>query len=376
MILVSVLSFIVFFTYFFLGGALFSQAIHRQQTALFYLTASFIFRAFLFLGPSLLIYNVPIKWSLWITGPIKVILLPLTFLFIEKLIKNENRIRINNLWHFLPFIIDCILTFYVALFHADEVIRRDPMQENIFGLTWEGNFFYTLVATTARAISLIQAIIYSVIMVPRLRKFNLSQKLELSLVNYRFYYWTKGIILLFILAGFFEGAALVGVYQYKLAFSIWILFLILNALYLFIYVYIFHPDKISPNQSASALPDAPRIKGQMKAVVPSGEWLRVFIERELFLNPELTLQKTSTELNIAKYKLSQLIKDEGHPNFYCFVNYYRIEKSKALLKELPDYHILESVIEDAGFKSRSTFFRVFKETTGVTPGIFWKESRQ
>lgn len=62
-------------------------------------------------------------------------------------------------------------------------------------------------------------------------------------------------------------------------------------------------------------------------------------------------------------------------SFYSFVNFYRVEKSKVLLKLIPDTYVIESIIEESGFNSRSTFFRVFKEFTGETPGHFLQNNK-
>lgn len=373
---VSILSFIVFFIYFFLGGALFSFAINRKQKALIYLTASFILRAFLALGPSLMVYNVPIKWSAWITGPIKVSLIPLTFLFLEYLFNAERKFKTRDLLHFIPFALDYILTIYVVTYHIDDVVRRTPVQENLFGMSWNGNFYYTLLATTARAISLLQAVFYSVIILSRIRSQIAWQKFEYSQLDYRFSRWTKGVYILFVLAGFFEGAAILGIYQYASGFLVWILFLIFNAFYLFLYVVVFPPERVKLIRALPTPTETTNLSEQNKISEENKVWLHEFIARELFLDPELSLQKTCFELTVPKHILPQLIKDEGHPNFYSLVNHYRVEKSKELLEKLSNAQVVESVISDSGFKSRSTFFRVFKETTGMTPGEFWQEKKE
>lgn len=373
---VSVLSFIVFFVYFFLGGALFSLALNRRQKALIYLTASFILRAILALGPSLIIYNVPLNWSVWITGPIKVSLIPLTFLFLEHLFSTERKFKARDLLHFVPFLLDFVLTICVAFYHAEEVVNRTPGQENLFGLSWQGNFYYTLLATTARAISLLQAVFYSAIILLRIRSQITLQKTEHSQLNEHFFWWTKGVYILYVFSGILEGAAILGIYQFASGFLAWVLFLLFNALYLFFYVVNFPPEKINQHQEFPTVPQKNKMPVPEETVEKRQEWLHNFITRELFLDAELSLQKTCIELNIPKHKLPQLIKNEGHPNFYSFVNHYRVEKSKVLLATLSSSQVVESVVSDAGFKSRSTFFRVFKETTGVTPGDYWRKTRQ
>lgn len=372
---VSVFSFIIFFTYFFLGGALFSLTINRRQKALIFLTASFILRAIWALGPSLMIYNVPIKWTAWITGPIKVSLIPLTFLFLEYLIDSDKKFGKRNMVHFIPVLLNFIFTIFIASGHAGEIAQRTSSQANLFGISWQGNFYYTLLATTARAICLFQALFYSGVILSRIRHQLGNRNTEHPSANHRFLLWTKGIYFLFVITGLFEGAALLGIYQFAAGFMAWILFLIFNAFYLFIYVVLFKPATPSRFHAQTKQPAPNKLPVNHHKEVVSKEWLKQFISRELFLNPDLSLQETCFELAVQKHKLPQLIKDEGYPNFYSFVNHYRIEKSKELLMQLSSTQVIESIIADSGFKSRSTFFRVFKDNTGITPGEYWHQQR-
>ncbi|WP_073170660.1 helix-turn-helix domain-containing protein [Tangfeifania diversioriginum] len=92
-----------------------------------------------------------------------------------------------------------------------------------------------------------------------------------------------------------------------------------------------------------------------------------FKENEYYLDPDISLQELAGKLNISKHKLSKIIKDEGYDNFYVLINHFRIQKSKILLSKMPNNHVIESVVTESGFKSRSTFYRVFKDSTGLTP---------
>jgi AraC-like DNA-binding protein len=169
--------------------------------------------------------------------------------------------------------------------------------------------------------------------------------------------------------GVFDGAAIFGVYQTALGFISWFVFLIINAFFFLLFVLLFSDQDIAIEVS---------VNNDLVKEEPSEVkccWKKQFAELELFLYSDLTLQKTSVELNIPKYRLTQLIREEGFDSFYSFVSHYRVEKSKTLLRKLPDLHVIESVIQDSGFKSRSTFFRVFKEFAGITPGQYIKKAQ-
>ena len=66
--------------------------------------------------------------------------------------------------------------------------------------------------------------------------------------------------------------------------------------------------------------------------------------------------------------LSQIINDSLQKNFFDFINFYRIEESKNYLSDskYKKLNILE-VLYEVGFNSKSTFNKVFKEHTGLTP---------
>lgn len=99
-----------------------------------------------------------------------------------------------------------------------------------------------------------------------------------------------------------------------------------------------------------------------------------FMEAEKpYLDEELSLQKLSLLMNISTHQLSQTINQKLNTNFYKFVNAYRIEEVKKKLKdpEFEKYSILGIAFE-SGFNSKSTFNKIFKEETGLTPSEFKK----
>lgn len=95
-------------------------------------------------------------------------------------------------------------------------------------------------------------------------------------------------------------------------------------------------------------------------------------EKELFLNPNLTLDETAKELGISKHILSQYLNEKLGKSFTIFINEYRIERAKSILKTKNNYTI-EGVGYNSGFNSKSSFFTSFKKITGQTPFEFQKK---
>ena len=97
-------------------------------------------------------------------------------------------------------------------------------------------------------------------------------------------------------------------------------------------------------------------------------------EQQPFKNSKFTLKELSVISGISENKLSGLFKKRGE-NFYRFVNKYRVEEAKRLLRQ-PNYlkYTIEIIGEDAGFNSRASFFHTFKKLTGRTPQKFREET--
>jgi AraC-like DNA-binding protein len=67
-----------------------------------------------------------------------------------------------------------------------------------------------------------------------------------------------------------------------------------------------------------------------------------------------------------------LLNDNLGKSFALFINEYRIEEAKHLLKENNSF-TLEAIGFEAGFSSKSTFYATFKKVTGQTPSEFKKQ---
>ncbi len=102
------------------------------------------------------------------------------------------------------------------------------------------------------------------------------------------------------------------------------------------------------------------------------EKINIIKDKELYLNPNLTLDETAKELKISKHLLSQFLNEKLGKSFSNLIKEYRIEKAKQLLASEKNYTI-EDLGYDSGFTSKSTFFTAFKKSTGVTPAEYQKK---
>lgn len=87
-----------------------------------------------------------------------------------------------------------------------------------------------------------------------------------------------------------------------------------------------------------------------------------------YLNPELNLSDLAKLANMSRSQLSEVINTGFNKNFNDFVNTYRVEAFKAMLKENKHEQLsLLGIAQNCGFNSKATFNRVFKKLTNHSP---------
>jgi AraC-like DNA-binding protein len=88
-------------------------------------------------------------------------------------------------------------------------------------------------------------------------------------------------------------------------------------------------------------------------------------ERQLFLQPTLTLSELSIIIGTNTTYLSNTINDSFGGNFHALVNHYRVNHAKKLLRE--GQTPLSDIPQKSGFASKSAFYAAFQKEEGLTP---------
>ncbi|MFK8010057.1 MAG: helix-turn-helix domain-containing protein [Saprospiraceae bacterium] len=100
-------------------------------------------------------------------------------------------------------------------------------------------------------------------------------------------------------------------------------------------------------------------------------------EKALYRNPDFNMDQLAKEINLSKGYLSQIINVIEKKNFFEFVNDYRIADVKEKLANKSfDHFSIVAIAMESGFKSKSSFYNVFKKATGITPSEFRKKARK
>jgi len=99
--------------------------------------------------------------------------------------------------------------------------------------------------------------------------------------------------------------------------------------------------------------------------------LKEMEDRQVFLDPSLTLSSLAAKLDISSRQLSRIINEHLGKRFSDFVNGYRVEYVKDKLNDKAyDHYAILSIGLEAGFNSKTTFYSAFKKYTGLNPVQF------
>ena len=92
---------------------------------------------------------------------------------------------------------------------------------------------------------------------------------------------------------------------------------------------------------------------------------------KIFTNNDLNLSILSKELDIPQHHLSQILNEKLNQSFFDFVNKYRVEEAKRLLR-CPDYfhYTILAIALESGFNNKVSFNSFFKKFTGFTPSQY------
>lgn len=99
--------------------------------------------------------------------------------------------------------------------------------------------------------------------------------------------------------------------------------------------------------------------------------MEVLANEKPYLNEELTLGMLADFIPTSDKKLSALLNHYIKATFYDFINSYRVAEVKAkIADEAYAHYTLLAIGLDSGFKSKSSFNRIFKKETNLSPSQY------
>jgi len=105
--------------------------------------------------------------------------------------------------------------------------------------------------------------------------------------------------------------------------------------------------------------------------------LIVMEDTAVICDTEFTIDKLADLVQSNYVYVSEAINTVLKKNFRSLLNTYRIREAQRLFSEPnADKYTIDAVALQVGFKSRSTFYDVFKEITGVSPYFYMKSMQK
>ncbi len=120
-------------------------------------------------------------------------------------------------------------------------------------------------------------------------------------------------------------------------------------------------------------PQTPKAKRMTSEELTSSrqKLLHAMETKKVYLNPDLGLPQLAEQLNMSTHDLSFVINEGFQENFFQFINRYRVEEAKILLRSVKHKHLsILGIAFESGFRSKTTFNTTFKKATGLSPSQF------
>lgn len=97
----------------------------------------------------------------------------------------------------------------------------------------------------------------------------------------------------------------------------------------------------------------------------------LFEREEAYKDPNFNLTQAAAIIKESPKILSRYILEKEDMSFVNYINMLRVREFKSLLIDKENYkYDLLSLSKKAGFKSKASFYRIFKNIEGITPGEY------
>jgi AraC-like DNA-binding protein len=300
---------------------------------------------------------------------------PLAYLLTLYLLRKKTGFSPVSVLHLLPFVVAVFTMLYYFQTGRDSYFVAAFMDGNIFSL-----------------LQIISILVYHGLALREWRKHNISVKNYFSDIRKFQLSWLKMFIWLSLIVCSLITAAIYFMYLYfpllndlKLVFIAltvfiyWVSYAALKQPQVFSVTYGFAGDE-APGPLINKLIVHRAEKKYANSGLNEEEVARVttvlehlMSKRKLYLDAEIDIEKLAASIPCSRHHLSQVLNEKLDRSFYDYINQYRVEEAKLLLKDPSRaHHKIASIAYDAGFNSLSSFNEVFKKIAGETPSHFRK----
>jgi len=307
-------------------------------------------------------------------------LFPLQYLYVKYLLYDLKKFRKADLLHFAPAIINILIAWDFYFLSGPEKLE------------WINNksIFYNIAEIVGNEVIAAQGIVYSILIFIRLSKYKKEiENYESNVAETILFALYRSSIL--ILIAWIIGAVAVNLELFDIPVNanlfIYVYLIIVLVIYITSYVVIKTPEvfKLDENKMRVVFLNSHRAENEIenadiKTITenkPEIEALDIGLnnlmeEQKLYLEPDLNLLQLAEKVQLSRNQLSYIINQQHQMNFNEFVNSYRVKEVQRLMLDPTNKHLkLMSLAYDAGFNSKASFNRIFKQMTDMTPSQYY-----
>ena len=285
---------------------------------------------------------------------------PLFLIYIMSVVEPDFKWNRKLWWHFTPFILFffLFLPFYIKPYEFKvEYIKNLNGKAMPLGLA---------LFSILKGLHTIIYFLFSLLLLKQNSRESLKREkswLKVGLLKRLVKIQIWALVAIYLIVGLEQLFPDVGIEPDRISSTI-----ITVAFFVLAFTIILFPNSLLPAQApfkyfSSSLKseEKQRILEDLQSLLGSGK---------PYLNAELSLAELSEMLNVSANQLSQVINEKLGKNFHQLINEYRVEEVKKNIHD--SSRTLLGIAFESGFNSKSSFNRIFKEFTGLTPSKYKK----
>jgi len=291
------------------------------------------------------------------------LVIPLFYLYVKN-VSNSYLSKKKVFLILLPGILEFI--FYCIIF-----LQRSDFKMNLFNsenfMEWMGMLVI---------LSLPYSIYYGVLTIKHINKHKESVDNFYSNTEGKLLLWAKGVAIFliffisFIFSSIFVESKFYSEYIYPIMSAINVMFIFWIGISGIRQAKLFDSLDVSSENIETNLNNSVPVKTELINAHYS-KLIELMSKEKFFLEPNISLADVAKKLEISQRNLSELIRENSNKNFNQFINYYRVEEAKKLLKDSSNNNLnMLGIAYDSGFNSKASFYSVFKKLSSVTPTEF------
>lgn len=291
---------------------------------------------------------------------------PVLYWYTKSLLYRDFAFKPLDALHLLPALATPGYLYFVYYRHSMDIKRGLALDFGNYG-AYDGNFNPFVHAQKTIVV------VYGVMCLYELLRYRAVLKNNYSSIERIDFAWLRLLIGGFLLVWiWFLATHIAGIYMpFKISdtmgvFGTYLIFILTNILAFYSLIHSNAPEGISTEWAYYKPTD--------KELIVSEHAEKVCVGMEtgkLFLNPRLTLEELADHVNLPPRLVSSVINRCINQTFHEFVNRYRVEEAKRILREQAHEELpVLDVAALAGFNSKATFNRFFKKFAGVTPSQY------